>query len=476
MTASATSTPLRPLPPTGPLVAWYGDDFTGSAAVLEVLSFAGFPAVLFLDLPTPDQLARLDGVRGIGIAGDARARGPDWMNTHLPPVFAGLRALGAPILHYKICSTLDSAPHVGSIGKAADLAMDGAIDGGAADWAPLVVAAPQIGRWQAFGTLFARAGRAIERLDRHPTMRVHPVTPMDEADVRRHLARQTGKRLGLVDLLALKAGEGSERLAGERAAGARIVALDVIDDDTLAAAGRLIWQEAASPLFAIGSQGVEYALVAAWRAAGFAADAASPPPVSPAERVAAVSGSCSPVTAEQLAVAEGQGFEVLPVDAAKAIDAAAWEAELARAGDAGVLALARGRSPILATARGPDDPAIAAATRARNAAGLAADAFNERVGRGLGRLLEGIVARSGVGRVAIAGGDTSSHGARAFGFFAFTAEAAVAPGASLLRGHSDAPGRDGLEIALKGGQMGPPDFFVRLRDGDRPAENGKDRT
>lgn len=36
-----------------PLVAWLGDDFTGSAAVMEVLHFAGIPSVLFTDAPSP---------------------------------------------------------------------------------------------------------------------------------------------------------------------------------------------------------------------------------------------------------------------------------------------------------------------------------------------------------------------------------------------------------------------------------------
>ncbi len=40
--------------PDGRLVAFYGDDFTGSAAVMEVLTFAGLPTVLFLDTPTDD--------------------------------------------------------------------------------------------------------------------------------------------------------------------------------------------------------------------------------------------------------------------------------------------------------------------------------------------------------------------------------------------------------------------------------------
>jgi uncharacterized protein YgbK (DUF1537 family) len=139
--------------PAGPLVAWYGDDFTGSAAVMEVLSFAGLPSVLFLDCPTPEMLARFPGSRGIGIAGTARARSPAWMREHLPPVFRSLSALGAPIAHYKVCSTLDSAPHIGSIGAAIDLAVP--LLGGA--WHPLLVAAPPIGRYQAFGNLFAVA-------------------------------------------------------------------------------------------------------------------------------------------------------------------------------------------------------------------------------------------------------------------------------------------------------------------------------
>ena len=35
----------------GPLIAWYGDDFTGSASVMEVLEFGGLPSVLFLQPP-----------------------------------------------------------------------------------------------------------------------------------------------------------------------------------------------------------------------------------------------------------------------------------------------------------------------------------------------------------------------------------------------------------------------------------------
>src|SRR3954468_1680203 len=114
------------------------------------------------------------------------------MDRNLPPVFELLRSLGAPITHYKVCSTFDSAPHVGSIGRAIDLAAP--ILGGA--WHPLVGAAPAIARYQALGNLFARVGGVAYRLDRHPTMSRHPVTPMREADLRLHLAEQTDGRVG----------------------------------------------------------------------------------------------------------------------------------------------------------------------------------------------------------------------------------------------------------------------------------------
>ena len=190
---------MNRLPP-GTLIAFYGDDFTGSTAVAEVLTFAGLPTVLFLDVPTAEQSARFAGWPGIGIAGVARSMSPAWMERTLPPVFEHLRSLSAPITHYKVCSTLDSAPHVGSIGRAVELAAPRL--GGR--WHPLVLAAPAIARYQAFGTLFAAVEGEAFRLDRHPTMSRHPVTPMHEADVRRHLARQPSPSSGQATLCAMR--------------------------------------------------------------------------------------------------------------------------------------------------------------------------------------------------------------------------------------------------------------------------------
>lgn len=452
--------PVTATLPDGPLVAFYGDDYTGSSAVMEVLSFAGLHTVLFLGMPTPAQLSRFRGVRALGIAGVARSQPQEWMDRHLPPVFELLAALKAPLSHYKICSTFDSSPEIGSIGRAVELAEP--ILGG--EWHPLVVGAPAIARYQAFGHLFAAIDGTGHRLDRHPVMARHPVTPMDEADVCLHLARQTNLPIGLVDFVSMKAGNANASLADEREAGARIVAVDVLDDETLAEAGRLIWEHRGERLFVIGSQGVEYALVAHWRRAGLLASTDAGNRAEERERIAVVSGSCSPITAGQISYALGHGFEDIRLDATRAVDEATWNTELARGTTAALHALGEGHDPLVFTASGPDDPAVPALAHAIEAAGASTGEVNARIGDGLGRVLDEIVRTAGLKRAVISGGDTSGHAGMALGIYAVTALAPLAPGSPLCRAYAD-DAHDGLEIAFKGGQMGRPDFFWAAKHG-----------
>jgi len=458
--------------PNGLLLTYYGDDYTGSSAVMEVMTFAGLPTVMFLDVPTPAQLANFQGYRAIGVAGISRSQNPAWMEEHLPHIFRELGKLGAPIAHYKTCSTFDSAPHVGSIGKAIEIAAP--ILGGT--WHPLVVGAPALSRYQAFGNLFAAITGEGYRLDRHPVMARHPVTPMDEADVLRHLARQTDKVSGLVDFVSMKQGRADERFSAVAREGAEIVALDVLDEETLAEAGRLVWDHRGERLLAVGSQGVEYALVAHWRRCGLLTKEVPAFQVQPVERIVAVSGSCSPITARQIAFAEANGFAALPLDATLAVDASEWQREIGRVTEQALRLLGEGKDPLVYTARGPDDPAVANLTRAIAASNVPASAVNDRIGNGLGRLLDTTLRESRVTRAVIAGGDTSGHASLALGIFALTALAPIAPGSPLCRAHSDDPAHEGLEITLKGGQVGAPDFFSAVKRGGAPNSDGGSRS
>ena len=447
--------------PNGTLVAWYGDDFTGAASVMEVMTFGGLPSVLFLKVPDPDQIKRFEGYRGIGIAGSARSQSPEWMETNLPAVFEALAEFGAPVRHYKICSTLDSSPTTGSIGKAIELGAP--ILGG--EWHPLLVGAPQIGRYQLFGNLFARAGDQQYRLDRHPTMSRHPVTPMDEADVTIHLGRQTDLPIGLIDILTLEAGDGDTALKAALNEKVKIVAIDTLGESSLAAAGKLIWDNCDGGIFAIGSQGLEYALIAHWHETGLL-DAGSEIRQEPEEKqTVVVSGSCSPITAGQIAWAAENGFTPVKLDIVCAVQETAWDREINRAAEEALDIVGKGGNPILHTAEGPEDPATASFREAISAADQSAHKVNERVGSGLGRLLRKVMREANINRGVIAGGDTSSHGATELGVFALTAVAPIAPGAALCRAHTDDPTEPEFEIALKGGQMGDPDYFGRVRLG-----------
>ena len=193
----------------------------------------------------------------------------------------------------------------------------------------------------------------------------HPTTPMDEADLNRHLAKQTGHCAGLVDFVAMKRGVAMQRLEQALADGAGIISIDVLDRETLVEAGRLIWELGGDRIFGLGSQGFEAALVAWWQESGLLPMPREQAHPGAAAHIACVSGSVSPATAGQITYALQHGFEGIRLDVTVAVDAAAWEAELNRASAKALAALGAGRDPLVFTAHGPDDPAVAALPRQR---------------------------------------------------------------------------------------------------------------
>jgi uncharacterized protein YgbK (DUF1537 family) len=422
------------------LYAYYGDDFTGSTDVLEALALYGVPAVLFTHPPDEGELAAFADCRAVGIAGESRSRSPEWMSEHLPEAFARLRALGAPVNHYKVCSTFDSAPHVGCIGRAMEL-------GRAAfgtKFVPIVVGAPVLGRWVVFGNLFAAAEGVVYRIDRHPTMKQHPVTPMTEADLRLHLAKQTQMRMGLVDLTAFQAGHAEDRLEAELAAGAEAVLFDGLEEYTLDETARLLWDRAASqPVFAVGSSGLTYGLMRHWQHLNLLSTEAPSDRPAAVDRLLVLSGSCSPVTAKQIRWAESHGYVALFLQQG----GEPWVEQTRKA----LEALAQEKNVVLYTALGPQKTD---------------QNHGEAFGVALGNQLRELLLTSGVRRIVVAGGDTSTHAIKQLGLAALTFKASLTPGAPLCRGHLPGSPLDGLELVLKGGQIGPEDFFEQVRKGE----------
>ncbi len=423
------------------LYTYYGDDFTGSTDVLEQLGANGIPAVLFIGPPTPEHLAAFPNVQAVGIAGDSRSRSPQWMTANLPAIFRTLQQFNAPIIHYKTCSTFDSSPTIGSIGRAIEIGREVF----APIFVPIVVGAPHLRRYVAFANLFAGApDGTIQRIDRHP-MESHPVTPMREADLRLHLAAQTATPIGLIDLPTLKSGTASHALDSLIAWGRPSIVFDTVDDDTQSSVGDLLWSRAQQrPLFAVGSSGLTNALVSTWNHLGLTTPILSGP-LSLAGPLLSLSGSCSPVTERQLRYALSHGYHGLHIDPPTLLNPGgpAYTATL----EAASQSLAAARNTVLYTALGTAD----------------LPAYGDLLGIALGNLLRELLTRfadsaTPVRRVLICGGDTSSHAVQQLGIHALTWVANIQPGGPLCRVHADSP-LSGLELVLKGGQVGTEDFF-----------------
>jgi uncharacterized protein YgbK (DUF1537 family) len=435
------------------LLTFYGDDFTGATDALESLTCAGAKTALFIDPPSPAVLARYPGLQALGVGGMTRSLGSSAIEAELRPALAALKALGAPHVHYKVCSTFDSSPAVGSIGRAIDVAARIFKP----RFVPLLVGAPSLGRHCVFGNLFAMmgigSGGPIYRLDRHPSMSRHPITPADEADLRVHLAKQTKKPIGLFDILkvALPAKAAHAALEGILAAGAEVVLFDLLYASQLESLGRLLDRYASheQPLFWVGSSGVEMALGAHWNGSGRLQPRhgwVSPGRAGP---LLAASGSCSPVTAGQIAWAQEHGFAEVPLEPSQCIDPKMAAAAVAAAAAAAASHLEAGRSTIIHTSRGQVDRRIGALPGGSAAV----------LGAALGRAVRGAIAKVRVQRIAIVGGDTSSYAARALGIEAVEMIAPLMPGGPLCRAHAPRSLVDGLEIVFKSGQAGGADYF-----------------
>lgn len=426
------------------LLAFYGDDFTGSTDALEFICKAGAKAVLFIEPPDVEVLNKFPGLDVIGIAGKTRALPADEMEQVLNEAFQKMKAYKARHIHYKVCSTFDSSPQTGSIGRV--------LDTGAAVFqnrpVPILGGTPSLGRYCVFGNLFAKMGIGsngdVYRLDRHPSMRNHPVTPADESDLRLHLQKQTCKKLALMDILQLQKpmNEWNNGVDAEEA-----VLLDAINEEQLLKIGEWLDTEAlkkGASFFSIGSSAIEMALGNYWNRTGQLDAITDWNPPGKAEPLLVVSGSCSPVTAAQIAWAKANGFEEVILDAVSVGDNATFENSVAAAND--YLRLQKN---------------VIVHTGDKKETNLS----SEKLGTALGEIARQMAEQHALKRVVIAGGDTSSYAARAMEIDAVEMMVRLVRGAPLCKALSKNKAIDGLEVNFKGGQVGAENYFGILRNG-----------
>lgn len=449
------------------LMAFYGDDFTGSADAMEALTINGVRTALFLGHPTEERLqAKLQSLHAVGISGTSRTMTPAQMDEELPAQFKLLNGLAPRLIHYKVCATFDSSPQIGSIGHAADIAFNVIKPASGV----IVQGIPLLGRYIAFGNHFTVYGDQRYRLDRHPVMSKHPITPMDEGDIRVHFSKMSDKSVALIDLVHL---EESRQAVSDRfdqclADGADIVLFDTLNDKHLFDIGQLLHEKSEKgTIFAIGSSGFEYAMARYWQENGLVDDPPEFPPIGPAEKMIVISGSAAANTAEQINYALAHGFGGVALNTDRLVDETAAKDERNKAIREALAHLSEGRNPLLFATLGPDDPIIKKTVDRVRELGIDQSETGKMIARQQGLILRALLEETGIGRVCVAGGDTCSYALRQLDIHSLELLMPIAPAAPLCLASSDNPAFDGLQAASKGGQIGAPDYFLQVLEGRR---------
>lgn len=400
-----------------PLV-FVGDDFTGASDSLARYAMAGW-RVRLLIAPDTKIGPPLDA---LGIATDLRAETPAGIAAGIARIWPAIATADPQRLHLKICSTFDSSPGIGSIGvMIAELAKRFR-----PDITAVIGGQPSLGRYLCFGHLFARGPDGkVHRIDRHPVMAHHPVTPMAESDMRVHLERQGAGPMHLVPVDAL---DDPQAIAADLRRSP--VIFDVMRQQDLSRIAGILDTVGGRQLL-IGASSVAEMLTDGSVKAPATSVA---PPMHGGTLLFA--GSRSSVSRKQV-----QAFTQGPVLRAGPDDIAAPENLVASCAEQ----LMRAR-PVLVSLDPDADYAISPA-----------ELTNRTVD-----ILSKVLARAPVGYLGIAGGDTSSRICAGLGLHSLEFAHQIAPGVSICIGRHQNDSFDRMRIMLKGGQMGDSQLFSRF--------------
>jgi uncharacterized protein YgbK (DUF1537 family) len=412
------------------LLGSIADDFTGATDLADTLVKTGMRTVQVIGVP--DRATEVGDAEAVVVALKSRTAPVGDAVTWSLDALAWLRERGARQFFFKYCSTFDSTDD-GNIGPVADALLDAL----GSDFTIACPAFPTNGRTVYKGHLFVG-----DVLLSESGMKDHPLTPMGDANLVRVLGRQTPGRVGLVDHGVVSRGADAVRAAygNLRAEGYRHAIVDAVCDADLLTIG-----EASTDLSLItGGSGVALRLPENFRRAGLIGDAGAAALPRPRGRRAVLAGSCSVATRGQVAAARARwpSFEIDPFALAGGEDVVGRVLQWAADQD--------GDTPVL-IASSAEPEAIARVQRELGrdeAGGLVESAF--------GRIALGLVDQD-VRQLIVAGGETSGAVVGALGVKGLRIGPEIDPGVPWCETLSE----PGLALALKSGNFGTEDFFLK---------------
>ena len=412
------------------LLGAIADDFSGATDLANTLVRQGMRTVQLIGVPARPAPEDVDAVV---VALKSRTIPPADAVAQSLASLGWLQAAGARQIFFKYCSTFDSTDR-GNIGPVADALLEAL----GADFTVFCPAFPENGRTIYRGYLFVGDVLLCEF-----GMRDHPLTPMRDANLRRVLGHQTPHKVGLVPLEVVS--RGTEAVRAEftrlRRDGCRHAILDAVNEADLFTIGPAL----AELGLVTGGSGIALGLPENFRSAGLlkpTQDADRLPPVQGAAAV--ISGSCSTATLAQVAAMRA-AHSVFDVDP---LALAAGQPVVERALDwAGPLL---DEKPLLISASAAPERVRAVQDRlGRERAGSIIEAALAEIARGL--------VERGVRRVIVAGGETSGAIVQALGITGLRIGPQIDPGVPW----TTSLGEPTLALALKSGNFGRKDFFVR---------------
>ena len=411
------------------------DDITGATDLCLMLAREGLSTVQVMGVPQP--ATRMPDADAVVIALKSRSiPAPDAVEMSRAAANV-LRADGAEQILFKYCSTFDSTDQ-GNIGPVAEALMD--LTG-----CPLTIACPSFpaaGRTTYKGHLFVG-----DLLLSDSPLKDHPLNPMRDSNLVRVLQRQTALPVGLVQIRTIRQGVEALRaeFAARQAEGDRILIVDTLTDDDL----RTIGEACEDMALVTGGSGIGLGLAANFIRSG----KVRPQPIArrmkaPAGRSVVLAGSCSAATLGQIEAARGAGLPLLALDPTALAAGRQTPADIA----AWAIAQPADHPPVIYSSAPPDTLRAVQDRLGRHEAGTLIETTLAETAR--------LLRDAGFSRFLIAGGETSGAVVAALDVTMLHIGPEIAPGVPWTR---SAGGPD-LALALKSGNFGAPDFFLRAWD------------
>lgn len=412
------------------LLGCIADDFTGATDLANTLVKQGMHSVQTIGVPAV--AVDLGDVEAVVVALKSRtAPVEDAVRTSVAAL-DWLRELGAQQFVFKYCSTFDSTPR-GNIGPVADALLDAL----GSDFALVCPAFPANARTIYQGHLFVG-----DQLLAESSMKDHPLTPMRDSNLIRLMAAQTQRRVGLVPYTTVAAGVEATASAFEslRNTGMSYGVVDALTDSDLATIGAA----ASAHRLVTGGSGVALGLPENFRSQGLLGPPIKPGVPQVSGRQVVLAGSCSRATRDQIAYAKRiwphRNLDVHRVATGEPVvaETLSWANEQTH------------HTPILIYSSAAPD----AVTAIQNQHG------RERAGamieNAFGRLAQKLVA-SGARRLIVAGGETSGAVVSALSVRILRIGAEIDLGVPW----TETIGKPRIALALKSGNFGGEDFFVK---------------